>query len=145
MATRNIYTDTGVLQADDSVATPSSVATRDSNGDLIGRYVTGLRLISTGGVKLTSAAKTANYTATITDTVLIVDSTSGSVTITLPAASTSTGMVLTVKKIVSANSVILDGNASETIDSATTLTITTQWAAKTVYCDGSAWFVIASV
>jgi hypothetical protein len=145
MATRNIYTDTGILPSDDSAATPSTVVVRDANGDAPLRRATVQRLILIGGVIGNTSTKTANYTATLDDLILLVDSTAGAITITLPAASTSTGHMLTVKKTVAANTVVIDGNASETIDGATTVTLSSHWAARTLSCNGTSWFVIASV
>lgn len=49
----------------------------------------------------------------------MVDATSGSLTMTLPTAASSTGKVFYIKKIdSSANSVIIDGAGAETIDGA---------------------------
>lgn len=96
--------------------------------------------LPTGGALLPVTSKTANYTATDSDYFIKVDSTSGAVTITLPAASGRTGKVLVIKKIdASANNVVVDGNASETIDGATTLTWNTQYASYSIFCDGTGW------
>lgn len=71
-----------------------------------------------------------------------VNSTSGSVTITLPPAALSWGRYYIVKKLVAANTVTLDGDGSETIDGSPTLDLTTQYAAVMVICDGSNWHAI---
>ena len=85
------------------------------------------------------------YTVSVAVTqILITDSSSGSVTVNLPAVASSSGKLLTVKHIGSSNNTVLDGNASETIDGATTLTLTTQYAVATVFCDGSTWHVVAN-
>lgn len=89
------------------------------------------------------ATKTANYTATTADRTILCDATSGSLTIALPAVATSTGLVLNIKKVdVSVNTVTVDGNASETIDGATTAVLTTQWGSITIHCNGTAWFIL---
>jgi hypothetical protein len=89
-------------------------------------------------------SKTANYTATASDSTILCDATSGSITITLPAAS-GLSRVYVVKKIdSSANTVVIDPNASELIDGATTLTLSTQWSGKQFQSNGTSWFVIAS-
>lgn len=89
------------------------------------------------------AAKTSAYTATSQDFFIPVDATSGSVTITLPAAASHSGRILNIKKIdASGNSVIIDGNSSETIDGATTQTTTTQWFNWTIISNGTAWFIL---
>lgn len=77
------------------------------------------------------------------DYALFVDASGGAVTVNLPAVASNSGRVLNVKKVDSSgNAVTLDGNASETIDGATTLAISTQYQSYTVHCDGSAWWII---
>ena len=89
------------------------------------------------------AAKTSAYTATFLDEVVTGDATGAAFTITLPAAASSTGLELTFKKIdVSGNAVTIDGNASETIDGATTYALTTQYQKVTIICDGTNWLII---
>ena len=74
---------------------------------------------------------------------VLVDTGSGDITLTLPAAASYTYKVYTIKKITSdANKVIIDGNGSETIDEATTVEITTQHEAVTVQSDGTEWWII---
>lgn len=75
-------------------------------------------------------------------TFVAVDTTAGSVTLTLPAARTMTGYELKVKKMVAANTLTLDGDVSEPIDGATTLAWTTQYQSFTLICDGSTWHVV---
>ena len=76
---------------------------------------------------------------------LLVDATSGAVTLTLLAAATAAdGFEFCVKKTdSSANAVTLDGNASETIDGATTYALSGQNASAIIMCDGSNWHVKA--
>jgi hypothetical protein len=96
------------------------------------------------GQKVAITTKSADYTATATDYVLLVDATSAAVTITLPAVATSAGLVYVIKKIDAANNVVIDGNAAETIDGAATVTLSAQWQSKMIACDGTAWFVIST-
>ena len=99
-------------------------------------------VITTAGRKYAVANKTANYTASSADHVLICDPTSGSFTITLPAAAAAgSGMILIVKNIAGSNTVTLDANASETIDGATTA-VAYYGASYTIICDGVAWFIL---
>jgi len=90
---------------------------------------------------ITGTAKTANYTATGDDYTILCNASGGDFTITLPAASGVTGIVYNIKSI-SAGSVTVDGNASETIDGATTQVISTQYDSIMVQCDGSNWHII---
>jgi hypothetical protein len=97
-----------------------------------------------GGKRTPSiTTKTTTYTATAADDILLGDATSGAFSITLPAATSSTGLVLTIKKIdASANAVTIDGNASETIDGATTKALSSQYASYEIACNGSAWYIV---
>ena len=75
--------------------------------------------------------------------VCLCDTTSGVLTLNLPAAASYTGRVYQVKKTsADANTVVIDGNASETIDGGLTATLTTQYESITIVSDGSNWFII---
>src|SRR4030066_58325 len=71
--------------------------------------------------KLETVTVTANTTLAQLNTIL-VDATANAVTLTLPAAASNIDKVYTIKRIDSAigNAVVIDGNASETIDGAIT-------------------------
>ncbi len=84
----------------------------------------------------------ATYTVGSTDHVILADADTDDLTIALPAAASSNKRVIVIKKITAANNVITDGNASETIDDATTLTLTTQYTSITIVCDGTSWHII---
>lgn len=87
--------------------------------------------------------KSAAYTALTTDDVILCDCTSAGFTITLPAAASSEGVQLHIKKIDSSSNVLtIDGNASETIDGATTQTTSTQYDSFTIVCDGTEWWIL---
>ena len=92
------------------------------------------------------AAKTTSYPATESDEFIAVDATAGAVVITLPAvATTRVGKVYTVKKVdASGNAASINPNSTETLDgSATTLDITTQYAAITIINTGTAWLAVS--
>jgi hypothetical protein len=77
------------------------------------------------------------------DYLLLCDSTAGAVTVTLPPAALVPGRIYVFKRInAGANNVVVDGYASETIDGATTYTLSSQWAGVTVMSNGTAWFII---
>lgn len=92
--------------------------------------------------------QSANYTVGINDSVVLVDASAASRTITLPTAAsaynaTSGGYVFTVKKIdASANTVVLKGNGTELIDGSNTQTISTQWGVLRVQSNGTVWYTI---
>ena len=94
------------------------------------------------GFQLNTTTKTANYTATSTDVVILCDVSGGAFTITLPAAANNTHRMYIIKKTDSSvNAVTVDGNASETIDGGTTAIITTQYESVIIICDGSNWHI----
>lgn len=69
--------------------------------------------------------KTGNYTLSSSDRIILVDATSGAISIFVPAASGNQGIVWTVKKVDSSgNAVTIDPDASETIDGASTFALT---------------------
>lgn len=88
--------------------------------------------------------KTADYTATVADAIVLIDTTGGAVTITLPAVATMTGRMLVMKKISTpdANTVTLDGNGAEQIDGALTYVFNVPYMSISLVCDGTAWWVI---
>lgn len=97
------------------------------------------------GFRPAIAAKSADYTATINDHTLLVSASAANRTITLPPASTSANLMLIIKKTdATANTVTVDGNASETIDGVTTYVLGAQYKYVTIQCDGTGWHVVGN-
>lgn len=91
------------------------------------------------------ATKTANYTVTTADRYLKADTTSGSVTFTLPTlASTVADTVYSFHKTNAANSMILDGNGAETIDGSATKTLTANGSRIDIAKIDGAWKTVRS-
>lgn len=88
------------------------------------------------------------YNVTNNDFVVLVSPTAGNTTINLPAAaSVQPGRAYYFKRDATAtNTVTLDGNASETINGATTRAVGAAGTAGgcTIVSDGTAWHVLAS-
>lgn len=81
-----------------------------------------------------------SYTAAAFKVIFVDDDTAGSaVTITLPAAASSTDEIYNVVKIGTTASVTVDGDGSEEINGATTYVLSSQWDAIEVMCDGTQW------
>jgi hypothetical protein len=88
------------------------------------------------------------YTVIESDYFLKVNTSSGAVTINLPAASGVAGRTLIIKdanRTAGTNNITIDPNSSETIDGSATLVLASNNAAATIICDGSNWFTIGLV
>jgi hypothetical protein len=96
--------------------------------------------ISGAGFKQAYVTKTGAYTATNDD--YVIDCTSGTFTVTLPASSGRTGRILIIKNS-GAGTITVDGNASETIDGATTYSLSVQYATVQIMSDGTNWKIIS--
>ena len=93
------------------------------------------------GIQQTENVKTvtANYIVASIDDYLLVDTTSGNVTLTLPKA--KNGRLLFFKKIVAANSMILSANGSDKIDGASTQTVAIQWTCIRLKAISGGWAI----
>jgi hypothetical protein len=96
--------------------------------------------ISGIGFKQNYVTKTGAYTATNAD--YVIDCTSGTFTVTLPASSGRTGRILIIKNS-GAGVITVDGNASETIDGAATYSLAVQYATVQIMSDGTNWKIIS--
>lgn len=94
-------------------------------------------------IKLALSTKTADYTITDSDRVILANP-SAPITITLPTAAGRTGRMFTIKKINASviNTVTVDGNGTETIDGSLTAILIVQNVSITIISDGSNWFVV---
>lgn len=86
---------------------------------------------------------TASGNAEQWDRVILVDTTAGAVTVTLPTVASSDELVLCIKKTsANANNMVIDGNGAETIDGAANITTATQWASYTLLGTAAGWMVL---
>lgn len=91
-------------------------------------------------------SKTASYTLTYTDVVLLVDSTAGVVTITLPTAIGANGrwyLIKDWKGQAATNNITIATTASQTIDGATSKVLTRNYLSYFVVSDGANWSTMA--
>lgn len=87
---------------------------------------------------------TSSTTLTVVNDIALVDTTSGSVTLTLQAAKTNPGQVHYIKKTdATANTVTIVPQAGETIDGAASQTLVAQYDALIVVSDGENWYLFA--
>lgn len=83
-------------------------------------------------------------TTLVAQGVVLVDATSGNITITLPAAASNVKREYTIQKIDSSiNTVTVDANASEVINGALTQVLATQYAFIKIKTNGTEWYIIA--
>lgn len=86
---------------------------------------------------------TATTTVTFSHTIVWCDATSGAITMNLPTASTSTGVIYMFKKIdTSANAVTIDPNGAETIDGAATYVLREQDDSVLIQSNGTVWRIL---
>lgn len=99
-----------------------------------------------GRTPVYGAHRTVTSATTILDSddLILCDTTAGSITVTLPPAATNLGRRFTCKKLIAANAMTLDGNASELIDGAATVAITVRYASRTIQSDGTGWHIVAA-
>ncbi|NIG56882.1 hypothetical protein [Chitinophaga sp. Cy-1792] len=97
----------------------------------------------TGSMALNIRTTTSSATLSATDNTVLVDATSASLTITLPAASGITGRIYTIKKIGGTidNSVTITPTGG-TIEGGSNYIIYNNYTYVTVQTDGTNWYVI---
>lgn len=88
----------------------------------------------------TTVTKSSNATlSTSGEDIVLGDTTSGDVTLTLPAASGNGGLRYSIIKSVAANTLIVDGNSTETINGELTFVMESIYDAVQIVCDGTNW------
>lgn len=109
-------------------------------------YWNGTGWTTTRGAGIAEAiSKTVDATLTEDEIDFIVaTATLANTTLTLPAVANLRGRFMVVKKLTSPNQVILDANAAETIDGATTYTLSKANETVVLFCTGAAWLVVSS-
>lgn len=95
----------------------------------------------TGGVRTNYVAKTSTYSIAATD--YTVDCTSGTFTVTLPTAVGRTGQDYVIKNSGS-GTITVATTSAQTIDGASSISLTVQYSGKRLQSNGSNWIVIGS-
>lgn len=86
-----------------------------------------------------------NVTLTASNTVVLVDSTNGNVTVTLPDATATTGRYFVIKRTVAANSVIIQPQVGQTLAGNTNETLTGAGSTDSIISDGTRWVRIGLI
>ena len=85
---------------------------------------------------------TTTYTMNLNDALILCDATGGAFTVTLKPAAECTQKLVVIKKIDNTATVTVDGDGSETIDGATTYSLSSQYQAVRLMSDGTKWHVV---
>lgn len=101
----------------------------------------GNNVLMPNGVSLPIVGKVANYTLTVSDYTVAFDTTTGSLTATLPLAPGS-GKLFNIKKIAAGNTLTISGNGN-TIDGAASVSVTTLNQDTTIqFLSGAGWMIL---
>lgn len=96
----------------------------------------------------TTASKTANFSVAATEFnyTYLIDSSSGAVTATLPAAAdVFNGFTVRFKAVDVTNTITIDGSGSETIDGSTTTILESKNDGIELVCDGTNWRIVQPI
>lgn len=152
-------TEVNTKQVGDGEITRSDLNTTDSSKAVIARVIagTGIQISSTGAdtgtgdvtISTTESGgsivtKSANYTALITDGVILCDCSGGGITISLPTAIGNAGKRYDIKKIAgSANQrVTIDPYGAQTIDDGASAELKKKYESITIISDGANWQIL---
>lgn len=91
------------------------------------------------GSLLPQATKTANYALTPADSTILLNGTT--LTATLPDAVANFWKIYTIKLIAASTTATVATTSSQTIDGATTFSLTAQYKSVTVQSDGANWYI----
>jgi hypothetical protein len=90
--------------------------------------------------------RTAAYTITDQDDVILGNASGGAFNVTLPSAIGRQGRIFTVKKTDSSgNAVTISTTGGQTIDGAASVSLGAQFSSRMLMSDGANWLVLASI
>lgn len=121
----------------DSGTSPRKVCVKSGKGELICFWMPSV--LGPGAPVTVVTGPT--YTATASDYVILA---TGPVTITLPDAVANDAKTMYIKRMTSggANTVIIDGQGSQTIDNALTQTLNVRYVSVQIYAGSGNWWII---
>jgi hypothetical protein len=97
-----------------------------------------------GSLSMSISTITSNYTLTADDNTVLANTTSGAITITLPASTNIAGRIYTIKKIGTGgiDKELTVSPSSGTIDGGSSYIIYNDWTYVTLQTDGANWYII---
>jgi len=119
--------------------TDTGVLTIDSTG-IVHKSTTLPSITINGSFSTPIVTKLAAYTATTLDSTILCNASGGTFTLTLPNATTTSGVEYLIKKINTGNTVTVSANTL--IDSASTYSLSTIYKYVAVQSNGVQWYII---
>ncbi len=95
-----------------------------------------------GGLAMATVAKTGAYTTTVNDHTITCGAGNETFTVTLIAAASAAGQILNIKNVGTGTITIAGDSGTDTIDGATTQTLTAQYECLTIQSDATDWWII---
>ena len=139
-----LFADAAGQYTGDEAANPSTIAMRDSAGDIAAISSTVDTLTANEALNIgIHASVTGVLALDATAIVWPFDGTGGAFAPTLPAVATCAGRVYIAKRTAATGNITLTPNGSETIDGAATYVLTARWGTVWLYSDGTQWLILA--
>ena len=96
-----------------------------------------------GGIEVAVVTKTADFLLGTATDVILADTSTGPITISLPTAANASGKLFWIKKIdASANLVTIDPDGSECIDNELLISLCNEGDTVQIVSNGSQWYII---
>jgi len=121
-----------------SLGDGGSVATIQTNGALTLKN----SITATNGFIEQVTTKTVDYTASVSDSVILVNA--ATKVVTLPTAVGNTGKTFIIKEIANSSGTVTNATGAQNIDSSLSYSLSAQNKYVQVISDGAQWWVIAS-
>lgn len=123
---------------------PKTMVSSDwDSGNLVFSDPDGDILLTLNGKNGGIITKSSSAVLATTESHCVIIASTDGITLTLPAVATSIGIRYIIKVTAThSDGVVVDGNASETIDGSTSKTSGAQYNILDIICDGLAWHII---
>jgi len=125
------------------VANLTATGTTTLNTGLTGFLKAASGVVSSTTALSTTVTKTTATLAVTGEENILCDSSSGNVTLTLPAVSGNNGLTYRIHNLSDSNTCTIDGNASETINGVLSLDLESAKDSLTITTDGTSWYSLS--